>query len=83
MCTGIPGRVVSVMEMAGGSRRAMVEFGGGRTVAAELMLVPEVGVGDHVIVHSGYAITAVAPETVEATLTLLAETEQLSESDRR
>jgi hydrogenase maturation factor len=37
----------------------------------DLLLVPEVVVGDHVFVHSGYAISIVPETAADETLTLL------------
>ncbi|MBL8176022.1 MAG: HypC/HybG/HupF family hydrogenase formation chaperone [Bryobacterales bacterium] len=57
MCLAIPGRVKTV-ESDGPMRIAKVDFGG---VAREinLTLVPEAGIGDHVLVHAGFAITRI------------------------
>jgi len=57
MCLAVPGRVKSVTP-DGNMRVAKVDFGG---VAREvnLTLVPEAGVGDHVLVHAGFAITRI------------------------
>jgi hydrogenase expression/formation protein HypC len=40
---------------------------------ASLVLVPGAAVGDHVLVHAGYAITVLDPEEADETLRLLAE----------
>ncbi|MBL8221484.1 MAG: HypC/HybG/HupF family hydrogenase formation chaperone [Bryobacterales bacterium] len=57
MCLAVPGRVKSVTP-DGNMRVAKVDFGG---VAREvnLTLVPEAEVGDHVLVHAGFAITRI------------------------
>jgi hydrogenase maturation factor len=49
----------------------LVEFAGRGLVAVDLILVPEVGVGEYVIVHSGYAISRVAQEDVEQAFALM------------
>ena len=58
MCVAIPGRVVSIGEPTPALVPAEVEFPG-RTMTVNLVMVPEAAVGDHVIVHSGYAIRVV------------------------
>lgn len=57
MCLAVPGRVKSVTP-DGNMRVAKVDFGG---IAREvnLTLVPEAGVGDHVLVHAGFAISRI------------------------
>ncbi len=55
MCLGIPGRVTELFDQHG-ARMGRVDFGG---VLKEVCLeyVPEVVIGDYVIVHVGFAIT--------------------------
>lgn len=57
MCLAVPGQVKSVAP-DGNMRIAKVDFGG---IAREvnLTLVPEAGVGDHVLVHAGFAISRI------------------------
>lgn len=71
MCLGIPGRVIEVRD-EGGLRMGRVDFGGVRKEAC-LAYVPEVGVGDYVIVHVGFAISHVDEEEALRTLELLRE----------
>jgi hydrogenase maturation factor len=42
-----------------------------RDHTVNLVMVPEAQVGDHVVVHSGYAIRIVSPETAAAATVLL------------
>jgi hydrogenase expression/formation protein HypC len=59
MCLGIPGEVVRISDGEPGEPpMGRVDFGG---VVKEVCLVcvPEVGVGDYVIVHAGFAIARV------------------------
>jgi hydrogenase expression/formation protein HypC len=59
MCLGIPGRVVEHLPMPTGELSSgLVEFDGLRRKVC-LELVPEVAVGDYVIVHAGIAISRV------------------------
>jgi hydrogenase expression/formation protein HypC len=55
MCLGIPGQVVSIEENPAGILMGKVSFGG---IAREVCLayVPEVQVGDYVVVHAGFAL---------------------------
>lgn len=71
MCLGIPGRIVEIHEDAGLSM-ATVDFGGVRREAC-LSCVPEASVGSYVIVHVGFAISAVDEAEAERTLTVLRE----------
>ncbi|NJE30676.1 HypC/HybG/HupF family hydrogenase formation chaperone [Thermococcus sp. 18S1] len=50
MCLAIPGRIIKVE-----GKTAVVDFGGVKR-EVRLDLLPEVGVGDYVIVHTGFAI---------------------------
>jgi len=68
MCLALPARVVAVS----GVEMATIELGGIRKIIS-IALVPEVRVGDYVIVHVGYAIGMLDPEEAEATLRLFAE----------
>ncbi|HTP80622.1 MAG TPA: HypC/HybG/HupF family hydrogenase formation chaperone [Bacteroidota bacterium] len=72
MCLAIPGKVLSI---EAGSRPTMgrVSFGG---VEKQVCLewVPEVRVGDYVIVHVGFAISCVDEFSAAETLNLLEET---------
>ncbi len=80
MCLGIPGQVVS-LEDAGGLRMGRVQFGGIVRDAC-LEYVPEVAVGDYVIVHAGFAISRVDEDEAARTYQLLEEMGQLAELDQ-
>ena len=54
MCLAVPGKVVGVQERHD-TVMAEVDFGGVRKDVC-LQYLPEVGVGDYVIVHVGFAI---------------------------
>lgn len=60
MCLGVPGRVVQI-EGDDAVRMGVVDFGGLRKDVS-LAYLPEVVVGDYVIVHVGFAITQVDEE---------------------
>ena len=67
MCLAIPGKVESVAGDDPLSRMGKVDFGG-ILKDANLACVPEVKVGDYVIVHVGFALSRVDEE--EATHSL-------------
>jgi hydrogenase expression/formation protein HypC len=69
MCLGIPGKVVEIRD-DGPLRMARVDFGGVRKEAC-LAYLPEVGLGDYVIVHVGFAISQLDEEEAMKTLELL------------
>lgn len=68
MCLAIPARVVDMPD----AESAVVDLGGVRKEIS-LALVEDVGVGDYVIVHVGYALTRLDPEEADKTLALFAE----------
>jgi hydrogenase expression/formation protein HypC len=66
MCLGIPGKVIEIRD-EGGLAMGKVDFGGVRKEAC-LAYLPEIALGDYVIVHVGFAISRV--DEVEALRTL-------------
>ena len=58
MCLGVPGKVTRVEDNPLGMAMGEVDFGG---VLKDVCLayVPEVRVGDYVVVHAGFAISQV------------------------
>ena len=68
MCLAVPARVIAIPEPG----RARVDIGGvGKDISLEL--VEDVGVGDYVIVHVGYALSRLDQEEAQKTLALFAE----------
>ncbi len=65
MCLAIPGQVESI-----DGETAVVDIVGNR-VRAMTALVPEVRVGDWVLVHAGLAVTVLAEEEARETLDLI------------
>lgn len=59
MCVSVPGRVVSVHEIEG-APAALVDFGG-KQRSVNLMFLPDVVAGDHVLTHSGFAVRLAEP----------------------
>lgn len=68
MCLAVPARIESLMD---GNRAIVVLEGLRREIS--VALVPEVGIGDYVIVHVGYALSRLDPEEAQRTLALFAE----------
>jgi hydrogenase expression/formation protein HypC len=68
MCLALPARVVALLDL----EMATIDLGGIRKKIS-IVLVPEIQLGDYVIVHVGYAIGMLDPEEAEATLRLFAE----------
>jgi hydrogenase expression/formation protein HypC len=65
MCLAIPGKILEISEN-NGLRAGRVEFGG---IVSNVCLdfVPDVQIGDYVIVHVGFAISRVDREEAERT----------------
>lgn len=66
MCLAVPGRVLSVQEKDG-TTMAEVDFGGLRKEVC-LEYIPDVTVGEYVIVHVGFAIQRLDEESAQQTL---------------
>jgi hydrogenase expression/formation protein HypC len=73
MCLAIPVRIVSI-----DGDMAETEIGGVRR-RVSIAFTPEVKVGDHVLLHTGYAIGVIDEAEAEETLKLLEEIASLSE----
>lgn len=70
MCIAVPGRITSIGEPSIAMIPGEVVFPD-RDLTVNLVMVPEAQVGDHVVVHSGYAIRIVSPETAATATALL------------
>ena len=66
MCLAVPGRVESVSEQDG-QTMAQVDFGGLRKEVC-LAYIPDVQVGEYVIVHVGFAIQRLDEQSALETL---------------
>lgn len=69
MCLALPARVIS-LDASGQS--GQVDLGGVRKTVS-FALLDEVALGDHVIVHVGYALSRLDPEEAAHTLALFAQ----------
>ncbi len=79
MCLAVPGKVVEI-HGEGELRMGKVDFAGVQRQAC-LAYVPEVQLGDYVLVHVGFAISRIDEQQAMETLAALREIEQLSELD--
>jgi hydrogenase expression/formation protein HypC len=68
MCLAIPAKLVALLA----HEQAIVDLGGVRKEIS-IALVPDVAVGDYVIVHVGHAIGRIDPEEAARTLALFDE----------
>lgn len=73
MCLAVPMELVEKSEFRGVARL------GGVSRDVNLMLVPEAGVGDYVIIHAGCAISVLSREEAQKTLDLLGEIEGIGD----
>jgi len=80
MCLGIPGRIIDTRNDRG-LLVGTVDFGGVRREACLAYLAEDVGVGDYVIVHVGFAISKVDEVEARRTFEALREMSQLEELD--
>jgi hydrogenase expression/formation protein HypC len=78
MCLGVPGKVVEIQENPQGMAMGKVDFAG---IAKEVCLayVPEVQVGNYVIVHVGFAISIVDEEEAMLVFDYLRQMDELAE----
>ena len=63
MCLAVPGKIVSIE-----GKDAQIDFGGVMRVANISMV--QVGVGDYVIVHAGFAIQVIDEDEAKETIQL-------------
>ena len=66
MCLAVPGRILSV-EDQDGTLMAQVDFGGLRKEVC-LAYIPDIQVGEYVIVHVGFAIQRLDETSAQETL---------------
>ena len=72
MCLAVPGKVVSIDERNPELKMAKVNFSG---VTKEVCVqwLPEVKIGDYVLVHVGFALNKIDEKDAEETLRILGE----------
>lgn len=70
MCLAVPAKVVEIDGLM-----ALVELGG-LARQASIMLVPDVRIGDYVLLHAGFAIQKLDEKEAEETIRLFTEIAQ-------
>jgi hydrogenase expression/formation protein HypC len=70
MCLAIPGRIVEMVDEAGGI--AKVDVSGVRR-NVNIALLDDAGIGDYVLIHVGFALSKVDEKEAEETLRMLQE----------
>ncbi len=80
MCLGVPGKVTKVETNALGMTMGTVDFGG---IAKSVCLayVPDVAVGEYVVVHVGFAISKIDEREAIEMFDVLRGTGELAELD--
>lgn len=76
MCLAVPMKVEKIE-----GNLAVVDSAGVEA-KVDITMVPEVKVGDYVIVHAGFAIEILKPEEARETLRLIEEMVELMEEDK-
>jgi hydrogenase assembly chaperone HypC/HupF len=77
MCLGVPGRIVEIYER-GGLKMAKVDFGGIFREAC-LDYVPDAKLGEHCLIHVGFAISILSESEAMETLDLLKQISNIEE----
>ena len=80
MCLGIPGKVIEISD-DGGLPMGVVDFGGVRRSVCLAYVRHDIGLGDYVIVHVGFAISKVDELEAERTFDVLREMSKHEELD--
>ncbi len=74
MCLALPAEIIELLD----DQMATVSLGGVRK-RISLALIDEAAIGDHVLVHVGYALHRLSPEEAARTLKLMEEAGLLAE----
>ncbi len=80
MCLAVPGRILETYQ-ENGLTMGRIDYAGVENTAC-LTYVPDVGVGDWVIVHAGFALQQLDEDEARATLETLTELNAHIEADR-
>jgi hydrogenase expression/formation protein HypC len=78
MCLAIPGKVVSISGDEPLTRMGRIDFSG-IVKQASLAYVPEVSIGDYVIVHAGFALSKVDEAEAQKVFEYLKRMDELQE----
>lgn len=79
MCLAIPGKLTEITTDTNGVRMGKANFGG--IVKQVCLSTPEVGMGDYVLVHVGFALSKVDEAEAARTYKALEQMQQLGELD--
>jgi len=82
MCLAIPGKVVSISGDDALTRMGKIDFSG-VIKSASLAYVPEVRIGDYVIVHVGFALSKVDEAEAQKVFEYLKQIGELGELEER
>ncbi|GAA1509666.1 HypC/HybG/HupF family hydrogenase formation chaperone [Nocardioides humi] len=70
MCLGVPGRIERIWTTEQGALAALADFVGEvRQVCLDYL--PDLAVGDYVIVHAGYALTRLTEDSARETIAMM------------
>ncbi|MGD0822395.1 MAG: HypC/HybG/HupF family hydrogenase formation chaperone [Desulfomonilia bacterium] len=69
MCIGFPGKIITIDE----NNYALIDIGGTKREVCLDIIDEQVGLGDYVLCHAGYAIHKVDEAQAQETLALLKE----------
>ena len=78
MCLAVPGKVIEIRGEAPLSMTGKVDFGG-IFKEVNLSYVPEVKIGEYVIVHVGFALSIVDEDEAKKVFQYLKEMDELNE----
>ena len=81
MCLAVPGKVVSIDESNPELKMAKVNFSG---VSKEVCIqwLPDVNIGDYVLVHVGFALNKIDEKDAQDTLRILREMGEIEEENK-
>ena len=81
MCLAVPGKIISIDESNPELKMAKVNFGG---VIKDICIqwLPDVQLGDYVLVHVGFALSKIDPKDAEETLEILQQMGDLRELEQ-
>ena len=82
MCLAIPGKVLSISGDEPLTRMGRIDFSG-VIKPASLAYVPEVQVGDYVIVHVGFALSKVDEAEAQTVFAYLKQMDELGELEEK
>jgi hydrogenase expression/formation protein HypC len=78
MCLGVPGKILTIQENPLGVTMGTVSFAGIKKEVC-LAYVPEVEVGDYVLVHVGFALSRIDEDEAQQVFRYLEEMGELKE----